>query len=103
MLDAIFQGLPEIFSPAALRQPVNYYFSLGSCKKTVQLSAEGCLVSDGKTVENADCVCKTSAEFFLRIWRDGYRPGMKDFLAGTIKSNDPAALQLFLKCFGKDS
>jgi putative sterol carrier protein len=82
---------------------VSYYFSLGDCKKTVRLSSESCLVTDGKTIEQADCVCKTSPEFFLKIWQEGYRPGMKDFLSGTIKSNNPGSLQLFLKCFGKES
>ncbi len=54
-------------------------------------------------MENADCVCKTSQEFFLKIWDDNYRPGMKDFMTGTIKSNNPGALQEFLSSFGKDA
>lgn len=103
MLDALFDELPDLYLNTAVAKPVSFYFSLGDCKKTVSLSPESCLVAEGKTVENADCVCKTSPEFFLKIWQDGYRPGMKDFLAGTIKSNNPGALQLFLKSFGKDS
>jgi hypothetical protein len=27
---------------------------------------------------------------------------MKDFMTGTIKSNNPGALQDFLRCFGKE-
>jgi putative sterol carrier protein len=103
MLDEIFAGMPESYVTGTLDRAVSYYFSLGEHKKTVQLEPDRCLVSDGKTVDNADCVCKASPEFFLRIWQEGYRPGMKDFLAGTIKSNNPSALQLFLKSFGKDS
>lgn len=102
MLDALFAGLPAEFTGAAITEPMSFYFSLGEYRKTVQLSPDRCVVADGKAVDNADCVCKTSPEFFLRIWQDCYRPGMKDFLTGTIKSNNPTALQLFLRCFGKD-
>jgi putative sterol carrier protein len=102
MIENIFRQLPDSLVAAAAARPVSYYFSLGDCRKTVVISPVGCTVADGKTVENADCVCKTSPEFFLRIWEEGYRPGMKDFLTGTIKSNDPGALQHFLKCFGKE-
>lgn len=102
MIETIFQELPNLFTPVQLKKPMSFYFTMGECKKTVQLAPDGCVVSEGKTVENADCVCKTSVEFFLKIWQEGYRPGMKDFLSGTIKSNDPGALQVFLKCFGKE-
>lgn len=103
MIESIFQELPSQFTSDSLSGPMSFYFSMGETKKTVQLSADGCQVSDGKAVDNADCVCKTSEEFFLKIWQEGYRPGMKDFLSGTIKSNDPNKLQIFLKCFGKDA
>ena len=102
MLDSLFTKLPDSFIAGTFSKPMNFYFSLGETKKTVQCTAESCLVSDGKTVENADCVCKTSQEFFLKIWEENYRPGMKDFMTGTIKSNNPGALQDFLRSFGKD-
>ncbi len=101
MIDDIFKAMPEIFKAQTLKEPMSYYFSLGESKKTVELAPDRCVVSDGKTVDNADCVCKTSTDFFLKIWQEGYRPGMKDFLSGTIKSNNPGALQTFLTCFGK--
>ncbi|KJR97551.1 MAG: hypothetical protein VR65_23335 [Desulfobulbaceae bacterium BRH_c16a] len=101
MIHEVFAKLSESFVPGTLTQPKSFYFSLGEVKKTVQLSSDSCQVSDGKVVENADCVCKTSPEFFMRIWQDNYRPGMKDFMAGTIKSNNPGALQDFLRSFGK--
>jgi len=101
MLEAIFTGLPDDFFPGVITTPTSFYFSLGECKKTVQLSADQCLVSDGRAVAEADCVCKTTPEFFLKIWEEGYRPGMMDFLGGTIKSNKPELLQIFLRCFGK--
>ena len=101
MIEEIFATLAQSFVPKTLAQTKSYYFSLGDIKKTVQLSSDTCLVSDGKTIDNADCVCKTSPEFFLRIWQDNYKPGMKDFMSGTIKSNNPSALQDFLRSFGK--
>ncbi|MBB5347072.1 hypothetical protein JWG42_06330 [Desulfoprunum benzoelyticum] len=101
MLEEIFERLPEVFVPGVVDAPVSFYFTLGETKRTVVVSPDACRVETGKTVENADCVCKTSPEFFLRIWQDDYRPGMKDFFSGTIKSNNPGALQSFLRCFGK--
>lgn len=103
MVDEIFTTLPEAFVKSSTAKDVSFYFSLGDCKKTVELTADECTVSDGRTLDNADCVCKTSPEFFLKIWNEGYRPGMKDFMSGTIKSNNPSALQTFLTCFGKDA
>lgn len=103
MVETIFSSLPDTYLPGVVKEPVSYYFSLDEQKKTVKLSPDGCVVEDGRTVESADCVCKTSGEFFLKIWNDGYRPGMGDFLSGTIKSNNPSALQLFLQAFGKSA
>jgi hypothetical protein len=102
MIEKIFADLPGLFQAENVSGPVSYYFSLGDVKKTVQISPSGCTVEDGNTVENADCVCKTSADFFVRIWQDGYRPGLKDFMSGTIKSNKPDELKTFLKAFGKN-
>ncbi len=103
MVEKVFSELPELFRPESVKAAVSYYFSLGEIKKTVQLSPEKCVVEDGKTVESADCVCKTSTEFFLKIWDDGHRPGLKDFMSGTIKSNNPNELKTFLAAFGKES
>jgi putative sterol carrier protein len=101
MVEAIFDRLGAGFRPGTMRQTLRYYYSMGEVRETVTLGPEGCRVENGKTVENADCVCKTSPEFFLKIWNEGYMPGMKDFLAGTIKSNNPSALKDFLAAFGK--
>ncbi|MEE4164804.1 MAG: hypothetical protein V2I35_02310 [Desulfocapsaceae bacterium] len=101
MIEAIFASLPGLFLPGSVETPRSYYFSLEDVKKTVTLSPEHCLVENGRTIEQADCVCKTGKEFFAAIWNDGYRPGIADFLSGKIKSNDPGALQHFLTSFGK--
>jgi len=102
MVEAIFSGLPDVFIPQSVSSPVCFYFSLGDIKKTVILKPDSCTVEDGKSIENADCVCKTSTDFFEKIWNDGYRPGLKDFMSGTIKSNNPNDLKIFLAAFGKE-
>lgn len=103
MIDAIFKQMEEAFQTGRIDKNLSYYFSIDEQKKTVFLSPESCKVEEGKTTDSADCVCKTTAEFFARIWNDGYRPGVKDFLSGAIRSNNPEALRSFLLAFGKDA
>jgi putative sterol carrier protein len=103
MVEEIFNNLSETFDASSVKVSTNYYFSLEDIKKTVFLDPQGCIVKNGKAVAEADCVCKTSKELFLKIWNEGYRPGMKDFLSGAIKSNNPGALKDFLVCFGKEA
>lgn len=101
MIETIFASLPGSYVTGVIDRDTVYYFSMGPVKKTVRLTKDGCVVENGRTVDNADCVCKTDEAFFLSIWEDGYRPGMGDFMSGKIKSNNPSALQLFLRAFGK--
>ena len=100
MVEEIFSSLEKSFQADQVTKQQVFYFSLDGVKKTVTLSPDGVVVEDGKTVAEADCVCKTSRELFLKIWRDGYRPNMQDFLSGAIKSNNPLALKAFLTAFG---
>lgn len=101
MPEEIFRTLQESYQKGVFNVPTTFYFSVDDMKKTVTLGAESCRIEDGKTVEDADCVCKTSAAMFGRIWNAGYRPGIMDFMGGTIKSNAPQLLQQFLAAFGK--
>jgi hypothetical protein len=101
MVEKIFSALPGQFVPGSVSERTSYYFSIDETRKTVLLGPDGCTVEDGRTIDSATCVCKTSSELFLKIWHQGYRPGMKDFLSGAIKSNNPAALQIFLGACGK--
>lgn len=101
MQEEIISTLPECYRKGVFTLPTTFYFSIDDVKKTVTLDGEGCTVLDGKAVDEADCVCKTSAEMFARIWNDGYRPGIMDFMGGAIKSNAPQLLQQFLSAFGK--
>lgn len=101
MQEEIIKGLPVMYRKGIFTLPTTFYFSIDDVKKTITLDGDGCTVRDGKTVDNADCVCKTSGEMFVRIWNDGYRPGIMDFMGGAIKSNAPQLLQQFLSAFGK--
>ncbi len=101
MIEAIFSGLQASYSPAEIDAETSFYFSIEDIKKTVVLTPQACRVEDGKTIEEVDCVCKSDSDFFLKIWNDGYRPGMGDFMGGKIKSNNPFALKDFLAAFGK--
>jgi hypothetical protein len=101
MQDDIFRTFQECYQKGVFTVPTTFYFSIDDVKKTVTLAAESCTIEDGKTVEEADCVCKTTAAMFSRIWNDGYRPGIMDFMGGAIKSNAPQLLQQLLVAFGK--
>lgn len=101
MIESIFSCLEDNFVPGEVEKETSYYFSIDEVKKTVILSPQACRVENGKTLEEADCVCKTGSDFFLTIWNDNYRPGMSDFMSGKIKSNNPMALKDFLAAFGK--
>jgi len=101
MIDELFSALPASYRKGIFSTTTTFYFSVDETKKTVTLGPEGCTVADGKTVEDAACVCKTSADFLQRIWDQGYRPGPMDFMTGKIKSNAPQLLQQFLAAFGK--
>jgi len=101
MQDEILNALPELYRKGVFSVPTTFYFSIDDVKKTLFLDENGCTVKDGKAVDEADCVCKTSAEMFNRIWYEDYRPGIMDFMGGAIKSNNPQLLQQFMQAFGK--
>ena len=101
MIATIFSGLEGSYTPGEIEAETSFYFSIDEIKRTVVLTPESCRVEEGKTIDAADCVCKTDTDFFLKIWNDGYRPGMTDFMSGKIKSNNPLALKDFLAAFGK--
>ena len=101
MQEDIFATLQERFKKGVFTVPTTFYFLIDDINKTVTLDAESCLVEDGKTVEDADCVCKTSTAMFNKIWNDGYRPGIMDLMSGAVKSIAPQLLPQLLVAFGK--
>jgi long-chain acyl-CoA synthetase len=100
----LFEDLEKRFVPGKVTGTTSFYFTLGEgpeAKWTVRVSATECVITMGKpTTGAADCVLKTSAEMFTRIIREGYTPGIPEFMSGTIKSNDPTMLvDIFQKAF----
>lgn len=103
MIESIFHEIKAGYRTGIVDQETSYYFCVDEMKKTIVLTADACQIEDGKAVENADCVCKTSEEFFMKVWNEGYRPSISDFLSGAIKSNNPLALKDFLDACGPNT
>ena len=98
----IFQGLPKRFLKGSVKTPRTFYFSLDDDEKwTVDLTKDKCVVTKGKPDEDADCYLKTSKRMFLDVWNGTYVPSAKDFLLGTIKSNNPLLMKEFVAAFRK--
>ncbi len=98
----LFRELESRFVAGRVTQPVTYYFTLGAeneAKWTLEVSAEGCRATIGKTKAQADCVLKTTPEIFTKIVRDAYTPSPMEFMTGAVKSNDISLLQTFQKVF----
>jgi putative sterol carrier protein len=96
----IFSGMSKAYVKGSMEEDCSFYFSLDDDKFTVLFEDGKITVEEGKTVDEADCVLKTSADMFRKIW-EGYKPGMMDFMSGKIKTNNPTLLQNFDKCFKK--
>jgi putative sterol carrier protein len=96
----VFEKLPTMFKTGAVKTSRTYYFSLDDDEKwTVSLGKDGCEVSRGKPDADADCFFKSSKQIFLDVWNGKYTPSAKDFLMGTIKSNNPMLLKEFVGAF----
>ncbi|PRQ04090.1 Long-chain-fatty-acid--CoA ligase [Enhygromyxa salina] len=99
----LFEGLEGRFVPGAVDKPTSFYFSLGGVadgKWTLALSPEAASFRPGRPEGgSADCVLKTSVEIFEKIVRHSYTPSVAEFMAGKVKSNDIALLQVFQKAF----
>ncbi len=88
----LFAAMPGRYRSGKLDRPTTYYFSIGDHKYTVKLDATACVVEDGKTVENADCVLKTTPELFEKMVVHGKMPGPIDIARGKVKTNDVTGL-----------
>ncbi len=88
----VFEKMPARHRAGVLAKARSYYFSIGDLKYTVQLTPETCTVQAGKTVENADCILKTTPELFESMVMQGKMPSPMDIMMGRLKTNDPAAL-----------
>ena len=95
----LFAALPGTYIPGKLSKPTTYYFSVGDHKYTLRLDPQTCVVEPGKTVDQADCVLKTTPELFEKMVVRGKLPGPLDIARGKVKTNDPSALADLRKCF----
>ena len=98
----IFEKLPTMFQKGSVKTPRTFYFSLDDDEKwTVELGKDACTVTAGKPAKDADCFFKASKQMFLDVWGGRYTPSPKDFLMGSIKSNNPMLLKEFVSAFKK--
>jgi putative sterol carrier protein len=98
----VFKDLPKRFNKDNVKKERTYYFSLGENEKwTVRIGKDACEVTSGRPAEDADCFFKASEEMFLDVWNGKHTPSAKDFLTGTIKSNNPMLLKDFVASFKK--
>ena len=91
LIDRIFSEMPGRYRVGSAESSV-YYFSIGDKKYTVKLSKDGCVVENGRTVEKADYILKTTPELFEKMVVKGKMPGPIDIARGKVKTNDPRAL-----------
>lgn len=99
IVEGITGEMDGLFCKGVFTDRTVFHFTLGEASIIVAISAERfTLEGDAGKV---DCSCRTSAEMFRKIWYDGYRPGIMDFLGGAINSNAPLLLPQFLRAFGK--
>ena len=96
----VFEKLPSMYKKDGVKKPRTYYFSLDEDEKwTVALTKDGCTVTPGKPAADADCFFKSSKQMFLDVWNRKYTPSAKDFIMGSIKSNNPMLLKEFVDAF----
>ena len=98
-VDDIFHGLEKRFIPGVVKKDHTFYFSIDDHKYTVTVGPDAAKVEGGKTVENADCFVKTSADLFIKMYNGEHSPGVADFMSGRIKSNNPFLMKTFVDAF----
>lgn len=101
MVDAIIADMGSLFRKGTVSGSSSFLFMLDDATIAVTIDSDSYAVEKGAAVDRVDCTCKTSAEMFRKIWYDGYRPGIVDFLSKEIRCDAPLLLPQFLKAFGK--
>jgi hypothetical protein len=101
-IPTIFEKLPARYKTGKVTAKSVYYFSIGDYKYTVVLEPDGCSVEQGKTVEDADVVLKTTPKLFEKMVIEGKLPGPLDIARGKVKTNDPGGLKRLRDYFDFD-
>ena len=102
-LIGLFKELETKFQKGAVAESVSFYFTLGAepeAKWSCIAHPDRVEISMGRPAGGtADCVLKTNPDIFTRIVREGYLPGVDEFVSGAIKSNDVSLLATFQQVF----
>jgi hypothetical protein len=101
MVDKMISEMGPLYRKGVFTKRTSYRFTFGDTTITVIVEPESYSVEKGITADKVDCNCKTSLEMFSKIWYDGYKPGIMDFMGGAIKADAPFLLPPFLRAFGK--
>lgn len=101
MVDEMIADMAGSFRKGIFSEATTFVFDVDDTTITVTVEPDSYSVVKGKTPEKANCSCKTSGEMFRKIWYDGYKPGVMEFLKGEILCNAPLMLPQFLHAFGK--
>lgn len=96
---AIFDNMPGRYKAGSAKAPRTFYFSIGEHKYTVFVDPESCRVEQGKAVDDANVILKTTPELFERMVIKGKLPGALDIARGKVKTNDPGGLQALREMF----
>lgn len=102
-LKMVFDEMVKRFKKGKAPRAMSFYFSLGEGqgeKWTLFISKDSCEAKEGKHTDNADCVLKTSKDMFMKMIAGQYTPGVRDFMSGKVKSNDPMLLKTLTEVFG---
>jgi hypothetical protein len=101
VFEAMIAEMQASFRKGVFKEKTTFAFIVNNATITITLDAESFTAREGSASGKVDCTCKTSEEMFRKIWFDGYRPGIMDFMGGAIKADAPLLLPQFLKAFGK--
>jgi hypothetical protein len=87
-----FEAIGDARTPIATQEPVCLYLETTN---RCNLLCETC----PRTFEELEPPADMSWELFTRIVREGYQPGVPEFMSGQVKSNDVGLLQTFTRAF----
>jgi hypothetical protein len=100
-LQSTLEALKTRFKAGSFEETVTYYLSLGEAdgeKWTLTVTPESCHLTPGK-IEVADCVLKVSSELFVKLVEGSWKPDVRDFMLGKIKTSDVLLLRRLQEAF----
>ena len=101
LIEAIIGEMGPLFQKGVFAESTSFRFTLEEASVTLLIDADSYVVERDAARTAVDCSCKTPSDMFRKIWYDGYRPGIMDFLGGDIRCDAPLMLPQFLRAFGK--